>query len=442
LTNSGWSKAFFYLIDRLTDYSPEVFPKRFEKVFLSLLGSDAVFHWYMDSYRNKARRAKSFERILVIIDVGIGDAIMMQQSVTTLRQLFPASRIEYVCSKIGGELLDSLPGVDRVFKVFAGGGAPSQNDLLRVGEIVRGNEYDLIINLSPFTVTKTLGSKAQNVDLFVPLSAYLIHQSRVTGAPPHVSAGVHWFLIDFFEPISGVTPASVDSFHGNEIFLRAEDAAFVQEFLMERSAVRKDRLVFFHLDGSSPFTQVPIDGAIQLIARILNSCEKVSILVGTQKYAAEIEREVGASVPLELRERVVVIPLLPPPVYAALIDACDLFISGDGGPLHIAAARKIIPGGRPAMRNCTTIVTIFGATPPRMYGYDSNQPGFLAANQDAPSKVFAGNPPCRNITCINKWGKTCREIRCFRGFDPRAVADYAVSDLNRRQLEGVAVPSL
>ena len=60
------------------------------------------------------------------------------------------------------------------------------------------------------------------------------------------------------------------------------------------------------------------------------------------------------------------------------------------------------------------------SAPPRpgMSGYDSTAPGFLPAWQDAPSAAFLSHAPCRNITCLNKLHKTCRNPRCFEGCSP------------------------
>ena len=75
-------------------------------------------------------------------------------------------------------------------------------------------------------------------------------------------------------------------------------------------------------------------------------------------------------------------------------------------------------------RNKTSVVSIFGATDSRTYGYDSHLRSHIPANQDAPSKVFLSKAPCRNITCINKWGKSCRIIRCHMGRNPKEISHY------------------
>ena len=68
-----------------------------------------------------------------------------------------------------------------------------------------------------------------------------------------------------------------------------------------------------------------------------------------------------------------------------------------------------------------------------MYGFDSKTTGFFAASQDAPSRVFAGKSPCRNITCINKLAKTCSQVRCFQGLDIDEIISEAAGCLMNTQ---------
>jgi hypothetical protein len=138
-------------------------------------------------------------------------------------------------------------------------------------------------------------------------------------------------------------------------------------------------------------------------------------------------------IPPQLRSKLHIIPpSLPLEAYAALIDAADVFLTGDTGPMHIAAARRYSRSGKHQFRNRTAVLSWFGATPSRMSGYDSHQPGYLPANQDAPSWCYVAGSPCRNITCVNKMFKTCRTVRCFERVDVNALVTLVVSHIGHR----------
>jgi hypothetical protein len=87
-----------------------------------------------------------------------------------------------------------------------------------------------------------------------------------------------------------------------------------------------------------------------------------------------------------LQKKWTIVPLsFPLDSYGALVDFFDGYITGDTGPLHIAAAEKRLVSGQQKFKNSTAIFSIFGVTPARIYGYDSHRDGFLAAHQKAPS---------------------------------------------------------
>ena len=119
--------------------------------------------------------------------------------------------------------------------------------------------------------------------------------------------------------------------------------------------------------------------------------------------------------------------------FGALIDAADVFVTGDTGPLHLAASRKYSRTGHFPFRNQTAILSFFGATTPRMSGYDSFQPGYLDSNQDAPAWCYQADSPCRNISCLNKLYKTCKTVRCFEHVDVNGMATLVASYLTGRR---------
>ena len=156
----------------------------------------------------------------------------------------------------------------------------------------------------------------------------------------------------------------------------------------------------------------------------------ISVVVPVWNGRALLERLL-ATLPTAMQQDVRIVPRsMPLDAYAALIDLADVFVSGDTGPLHLAAARRYARSGHHQFRNRTAVLSFFGATPPRMSGYDSFRPGYLAANQDAPSFCYQAVSPCRNITCVNKLFKTCATPRCFEHVDVDAIASRAAAHLH------------
>jgi hypothetical protein len=185
---------------------------------------------------------------------------------------------------------------------------------------------------------------------------------------------------------------------------------------------------------------MPFDAQAELLQEIVaRAPTTTTILLGAGHTAAGIGERLLATVPTAMQRCIHIVPRsMPLDDYAALIDFADVFITGDTGPLHLAAARRYARSGCHQFRNRTAVQSFFGATPPRMSGYDSFRSGYLAANQDAPSRCYQAVSPCRNVTCVNKLFKTCVKPRCFEHVDVDALASHAAAHLHSLRLPGAS----
>jgi ADP-heptose:LPS heptosyltransferase len=434
MTNQGLSKFGLYALDRLTDSFPNFLPRIFQKIFLTILGSQTVYAFYQKRYSRKLKQVKSFNKILIVTDVNIGDAVMIQQIINAMKSDFPNAKIDYLCNRSGGELLLSLPGVNHVYGIFRGNGVPLEDELRAIREIVRSTKYSVIINMCPFISKMDLKCDAPVLHLYIPYASYILRLWKLKKGQMHFSAAVHVFLRELLAPFAVEKRSSVSPTvnlqrvpYGNSIYLSHKDIEFAKEFLADNSLLMAERLMFFNINATSRYTQIPLELQIGILRKTLQSEDIDAALLTAGHPTQGLEQTILEALPWTLQKKVVVVPHMHLGAFAALIDACDVFLSSDTGPTHIAASWKVGLSTNDAMRNRTSVVTVFGATDSRMYGYDSERPDHIPANQNVPSKVFLANAPCRNITCINKLGKTCKEIRCFHGLDPDVISGYIIS---------------
>ena len=295
----------------------------------------------------------------------------------------------------------------------------------------------MILNLCPFIEREDFQRDARVIQLYLPLASYIIRSwRRKAEFPRHVSFAVHAFLQEFLASRVGASDlrsavlererASIP-YKGNLIYLTHEAISLAKEFLAGQNLRPGERLLFYNPHASSRYTQMPVELQIRIVNKLLASEDIDAVLLSSGHRRPGIERLILAGLPTPQRKRVIVIPPMPLDVYAALVDACDMFLSGDTGPAHLAASWKVALSAGDSLRNRTSVVTIFGGTDSALYGYDSARPQHLPANQRAPSRVFVAPAPCRNITCINKQAKSCRKVRCFQGLKAEDVASYALS---------------
>jgi Glycosyltransferase family 9 (heptosyltransferase) len=199
-------------------------------------------------------------------------------------------------------------------------------------------------------------------------------------------------------------------------------------------------VVMYNPDTACQFTMMPFDAQVELLRAIIARAPTgTTTLLGAGHTAAGIGERLLNALPAAMQRGVRIVPRsMPLDVYATLIDFADVFVSGDTGPLHLAAARRSARSGWHQFRNRTAVLSFFGATPPRMSGYDSNRAGYLAANQDAPSFCYQAISSCRNITCVNKLFKTCVTPRCFERVEVDILASHASAHLHSLSLPGAS----
>jgi ADP-heptose:LPS heptosyltransferase len=439
VTNKGISGKALFLLDRLTDMFPRTVPQMFQKVFLSTVGSPSVFRVILAWHRRKLRRVRTIDSVLILADVGIGDAIMVQQSVVAMRSLHPSARIDYVCNRPAGELLLALPQVDNVYPLFDGHGIPSESSYEAINDITSRTSYSLVLNFSPFLDTRRLRSASLVLDLYIPFATYVVRLWSRPEKQRHISTVMRMFLREYFseskrvpDPAEETTRSLTGSpspFTGNDVYLSDASIDEAEAFIRSGRISFMDRLVFFNADSSSRYGYIPSEIQHKLLRQLGESTEVGGILIGEAYTQEGAERRLLAGLPEAVRRRCVIVPHLPLATFAAVLDWCDVIVSGDGGPVHLAAAWKLSVSGNRTLRNRTAVFTVFGGTDSRMYGYDSEREGHVAAAQWAPSSVFNAPAPCRNITCVDKLGKTCSEVRCFSGLQAEQISHQVLAYL-------------
>ncbi|MDP4200124.1 MAG: glycosyltransferase family 9 protein [Bacteroidota bacterium] len=440
MTNTGFSKLGLRLLDRMTDRAPFWVPRLFQRMLLGILGRPVVYQWYLRRYRKQWQSVRSPSKILLIVDINIGDAVLGAQCLPLLQAEFPEAEVHLACNQSGGELLERMPGIF-VHNMFRGmRGMPSNEDLARLRALLHCERFSVVLNMCPFISKRTLATHThhQVLQLYVPFAAYVFRAWK-TNEERHVSLLARTFLHEFLENHGAARMEHDEDRIGefeqhlntNAVYLGIDAIEDARQFLRTHNLRVGSGMIFYHVDATSRFGLVPFKVLVRLLRHALDNDEISSVLLGQPFTFANLHEQLIRAIPPELKKKLVVIPHVPLGVYTALMDACDMFVAGDTGPLHIAACRKVSADGYPVLRNQTAVLAIYGATDSRMYGYDSTLPYHVPANQDVPSRSVAAPTPCRNITCINKYGKFCQEVRCFDELPVSSIEAHIDSHFHR-----------
>lgn len=414
-------KTIFHWTSLLTTWFPRGGAWFFNSTIPPILGNKLLVQHIRHKNLRNLRGVPQFKKILVIPDIHIGDAVMMQGAVQAFRDFFPAARIDYVIKKSVACLIEGNPAISNLYPVFTGGVFPDPNDIESIQKLVVENQYDLCFNCSPFFEDDRLFPQGQKILNFLTVAPQLVRNEID-------QTGINHFLFQsylFVEKLLRETISFLPDkpFPGVPVTLSDEAHEKAKTLLSESGVPTGKPLVFMNPDTASRYTLMPFEHQAAMLKQILETDSIV--LFGTAFVHKDVEKKLLETLSADEKKKVVVVPsTLPIDAYAALVDFADVFISGDTGPLHIAAARKYSRTGNVKFRNRTFVISVFGATPARMSGYDSTNPLFPPANQDVWSKTYVSESPCRNITCVNKMAKTCQKVRCYEALDVgKIVAD-------------------
>ncbi len=337
-------------------------------------------------------------------------------------------------SNIAHPLITENPHISNAFPLLHGRIKPTRNDHILLHKLVQERSYDLVINLCSFFSRRDFESVRCPVIFPMRLVADIVRAQSMKGD----KAGFVYRLIEYINDTVFMLPTRIRP-RGpkytsliNKIYL--PENAFIrgQELMRSAGISPGDKVVFFNPDTSNPYTFIPEHLQLELVQKILFCSEFDFLLLGPAFIFPGIETVLLNGIPYSLRKKVIVVPKETPiDVYASVVDSCELFITGDTGMMHITAARKICSSLKSPFKNHTAIVAIFGATEPKIYGYDSFEPEYVASSQDAPAKVFQVQPDCKNIACsVQRVIGRCLLNKCFRGLDTDAVAKYIMEYLS------------
>lgn len=365
-------------------------------------------------HRRDARRlGDDYRRICVLADLHIGDAILSMAAVSGLRDLFPDARIDYVANPVAAPLLAGDLDVTEVLPAYTGTAFPDERDLAAVDALLARGGYDLVVDLCPFLKPDRLALAPGTAAVgYLGVAARVVEAQRDPRTAGHLSVQTRRFVHRLFT--GKKDPVRDAVFRGPRVTLTTDTAERVARFLRAAGLDEAAPKVLLNPDTTSAFTRIPE----AMLARLLDglTAGPAEVLLEHGRSSEGLERRLLDALPAAKRRRVTLVPpTLRLEDYAALLDACDVFVTGDGGPLHIAAARKTAAGDAWSPRNRTAVLSIFGATPSRVYGYDSVRPGYLPANQDAPSRAWDAESTCRTFAHINKGAIACADARCFFG---------------------------
>jgi len=307
----------------------------------------------------------SIRKILVVRqDDRIGNLILTTPLLSALRRFFPKAQVTYLASKTFHTLFHNSSLVDQIFVAKKRQYIIHPLSLVSFIRRIRKQKFDLAFDASDensFSLNNSflaylsgsryrIGYKKPNSALFLnievpslppcselapnhtvqelacsePFNFVQDKRSRTVEPIQRHAAEMHLDLLRFL----------VGDFEGDDLKIEVdpENRFSVKKYLEEKEILPDDFLIGINIGGRGR-KRWDLENFIELADWIVEDLDvKVIFIWGPE------EKNMVKGITLKNENKQILSDLFPLPILAALIERCNLFISGDTGAMHLSAA--------------------------------------------------------------------------------------------------------
>jgi len=301
------------------------------------------------------------KRILLLRLERIGDLLMSAPAIAAVRQFAPGAEIDLVVGSWNASIARLIPGIDRVETLDAswlargsGGGGGGMRALMAHARGWRARNYDLAINFEGDIrshLLVALSGATERAGFTMAGGGPLLTRPFEFDPRQHTTANAMRLVRDTFAAL-GVNHTDAQGGEGPAAPFRLQLPALARE----RAAAlvgRVPRVIALHASGGRAIKQWPPERFAAAAARVAREYDATLVLTG-----APGDRPIVDEVRAKLPDDIAVIDLageLELPILGAVLERCLVYITGDTGPMHLAAAVG------------TPTVAVFGLSDPARY---------------------------------------------------------------------------
>lgn len=288
----------------------------------------------------------SIEKILVRGVNWIGDTILTLPAIAGLKRLLPDAKITMLVKDHLRSLFSNAPWADEVLALPQGRGIALLKGEVRLIRRISNERYDLAV-IFPRSPRAALTPYLAGVRYRVGYacngrSVLLTHRLKESGQQLRCHQADYYYHLVHFLGDCGVRQLP-------RLYISGGDDEWAESFYAD-AGISRDHMLIALNPGSTygPAKCWPVERYIQLARRLLSAPRNRLLLVGGADNAGLIEY-----IYLSLNRRAIKAVGQDLIRLAALLKRCDLLITNDTGPMHMAAAVGI------------PVIALFGSTDPR-----------------------------------------------------------------------------
>ena len=325
---------------------------------------------------------------LVTMYKGIGDAVLVglsfvDQIIKEVPQAF--GKIDILCTGIQAEIFEHDPRVNRIIQTNNSLFSPSEMTMWLHG-IKLDAKTEALIHFLRDRHYAAVFAFMLAPGFYLRLHSKIVYPNLLQLGKDFLSLSRQ---VDV--PMSKITRRMVSNYFRNKRVLaymshdiplyisseQVKNAKGVVKNIKKRSNVSPEasKLLVVASDTTSVITRPPVDLLVTSIAEALRNCRDVIVCILQGYTDASAAQNLFEILTGEFEGRIFLMPAEPKAKLldvAAFIDQSNMFITGDTGLMHVAAATKKLSDGDDTTycpNNSVKIIALFGGTNPSFYGY-------------------------------------------------------------------------
>lgn len=346
-------------------------------------------------------------RLLIVKKVGLGDGVLLRSLAAQLRSRYPEMTIAFVLSQPGVFSGKDGFSVHRWLPRHEG-----LSETLKVILEIRKRRYDTIVDLEFLSLATAVFVRLLGAPVRIGLCVdYVPLRAKLFTHQVDVNDGVSMWQ-NFMRVARILDPRLPARLEVTPLPLSEAERLWADQWLRQMVPSPKCRVVALHLGASKigAIRRWPIKRFVAFAEKLRAMIpEIVVVLTGTPEDRALVEEFKG-----HYRHPVLDATGLGSVVRtAAVLERCDLLVSGDTGVMHLGAAM-----GAPT-------VGLFGATPPSIWAPLGTRASYIYRTCEPCS-------PCQNsyrgtfpTKCINPV-----QLKCMTDIDVECVIEAAQKVMN------------
>ncbi len=273
-------------------------------------------------------------KILVTNLMHIGDIVFITPFLHVLRKHAPHADITILVDKKTQDIVQHNPNINNIITIDKKGKDDNLKALWLIAAKLRTHSFDLTINLHPnerCSFLAAFSGAKQKVGVSAPLFRWLFGETY-----PFRLKEKDVLVVDAYLDILHQMGITDLAHNGVEKFLSPKEITFAKEFYAANEVGENDKLIGLNVGGSWATKLWTTEGWAALADHYLKQGIKPVFFGGPMDIpmVEEILAKMQGT-PILATGRTSLLQL------AALISSCNVFVSGDSGPMHIASTQKV-----------------------------------------------------------------------------------------------------